>query len=134
MKNEALLAVTGSKENKKMQKTLFVVDVESDGPCPGLYSMISFGAVAVDRSLSKTFLGKVAPLPGASRFEAAAAISGTSRAMHESYEDPEVVMTKFRDWIKEVSQDSVPIFVNDNPAFDWQFINYYLLLSSFSRK
>jgi len=104
---------------------LFIVDVESDGPCPGLFSMISFGAVAVDRSLSKTFLGQVAPLPGAGRLEAAAAISGTSRAIHETYLSPEVVMENFRVWIKETNKDGHPVFVSDNPAFDWQFINYY---------
>lgn len=104
---------------------LFVVDVESDGPCPGLYSMISFGAVAVDRSLSKTFLGQVAPLPGAGRVEAAAAISGVSRAAHQSYEDPALMMAKFRDWIEATNKDGRPVFVSDNPAFDWQFINYY---------
>ena len=104
---------------------LFVVDVESDGPCPGLFSMISFGAVAVDRSLSKTFLGQVAPLPAAGRLEASAAISGIPRATHEAYEDPGIVMTRFRDWLAEVNKDGRPVLVSDNPAFDWQFINYY---------
>lgn len=105
---------------------LIVVDVESDGPCPGLYSMISFGAVVVSPGLSKTFLGKVAPLPGAGRLEAAAAISGTSREAHEAQDDPAKVMAEFASWIKEVSAGgSRPIFVSDNPAFDWQWINYY---------
>ena len=38
-----------------------VLDVESDGPCPGLYNMISFGLVSVaNRAVS--FLGE-GPLP-----------------------------------------------------------------------
>lgn len=39
-----------------------VVDVESDGPIPHKYSMVCFGAVVVEPSLSKTFYGKVKPI------------------------------------------------------------------------
>ncbi len=39
----------------------FVVDVESDGPVPGKYSMVSFGAVLVESSLSQTFYGQTRP-------------------------------------------------------------------------
>ena len=31
--------------------SLFVVDVESDGPAPGLFSMVSFGAIRVDENM-----------------------------------------------------------------------------------
>lgn len=104
---------------------LFVVDVESDGPVPGLYSMISFGAVAVDLDLNKTFYGKVAPLKMAGRNEEAAAISGVSLEEHLSYEDPAKVMKNFAEWVKKTNTNGHPVFVSDNPAFDWQFINYY---------
>ena len=33
-----------------------MVDVESDGPIPGDYSMICFGAIIVEPSLEQTFL------------------------------------------------------------------------------
>ncbi len=104
---------------------LFIIDVESDGPVPPLYSMISFGAIAVTRSLDKTFHGKVTPLPGAKRLEAAAAISGVSVEEHATYQAPELVMQDFADWITSVNADGRPIFISDNPAFDWGFINYY---------
>ncbi len=38
-----------------------MVDVETDGPIPGDYSMISFGAVLVDEQLNKTFYGQLKP-------------------------------------------------------------------------
>ena len=41
---------------------VIMVDIESDGPIPGDYSMISFGAVIVDTELSKTFYGKLKPI------------------------------------------------------------------------
>jgi len=104
---------------------LFVVDVESDGPAPGLYSMISFGAVLVTEDLATTFHGKVAPLPGASRLEEAAMISGTTKELHSTYDNPAVVMANFKNWITKVNKNGSPVFVSDNPAFDWQFINWY---------
>lgn len=104
---------------------LFVVDVESDGPVPGLYSMISFGIIAVDLELNKTFYGAVAPLEGAARMEEAAAVSGVSVEQHKSFREPAAVMKECMEWIAKVNKDGRPIFVSDNPAFDWQFMNFY---------
>ena len=39
--------------------TWIMVDVEADGPCPGLYSMVSFGAVVVEPKLERSFYGMV---------------------------------------------------------------------------
>lgn len=100
-----------------------VVDVEADGPCPGEYSMVSFGAVLLNKELNKTFYRKVRPVTN--RFvPAALAISGFSRAEHETFDDPSLAMREFAWWLGENIKGR-PIFVSDNPAFDWQFINYY---------
>lgn len=105
-----------------MEKKLIVVDVEADGPCPGLYSMVSFGAVVVDKDLKNTFYGQVCPVTDLWIPEALA-VSGFSRDEHEAFADPLLVMVKFADWLHKVGN---PVFISDNPAFDWQFINYYL--------
>lgn len=102
--------------------TLISVDVEADGPCPGLYSMVSFGAVVV-ADMSETFYGETAPIVEAWVPEALA-VSGFTRDQHKLFHDPREVMQKFRLWLKKVSIQR-PIFISDNPAFDWQFINYY---------
>lgn len=104
-----------------------VVDVESDGPCPGLYSMVSFGVVRLDRDLQTTFYGQCAPLAHAKFEQEALNVSGTTREEHLGYPDPEKTMTSFRDWLRAHSTDR-PVFVSDNPAFDWQFINFYFHL------
>lgn len=103
--------------------SLVVCDVESDGPIPNLYSMVCFGAVIVDRALDKTFLGKTWPVSDNWNPEALA-ISGITREEHMKHDNPEIVMREFRDWIKENSKGT-PIFISDNPAYDWSFINYY---------
>ena len=55
-----------------------MVDIESDGPIPGDYSMISFGAVLVDEQLDKTFYGKIKPI-SEKYIPEALAVSGFSR-------------------------------------------------------
>lgn len=105
--------------------TFFVVDVEADGPAPGLFSMVSFGVVRVDEGLRTSFRGEVRPI--SLRWDPEAlAVSGVLREEHEAYPNPELVMRRFRDWLLEAAGGQKPVFVSDNPAFDWQFMNYYL--------
>jgi len=42
--------------------TYVSVDIEADGPIPGDYSMISFGAVVVEPALDRTFSGRCKPI------------------------------------------------------------------------
>jgi hypothetical protein len=101
----------------------FVVDVEADGPIPADFSMVCFGAVLFDDALETTFFGRTAPI--SERFlPEALAISGYSREEHATFDDPKAVMQKFAAWLEEHSSGR-PVFVSDNVAFDWQFINYY---------
>jgi hypothetical protein len=39
-----------------------MADIESDGPKPGDYFMICFGAVLVEPALAKTFYGQLRPV------------------------------------------------------------------------
>src|SRR5262245_30044432 len=101
----------------------FVVDVEADGPIPPAYSMVSFGAVLVEPTLSRTFYGQLRPISDKFITEALA-VTGVTREQHESFDDPADVMQRFAQWLSESSAGR-PIFVSDNLAFDWQWINYY---------
>lgn len=100
-----------------------MVDVESDGPIPGDYSMISFGAVLVDDTLDKTFYGKLKPISDKFIPEALA-VSGHSREDTLGFDKPELVMYNFNSWIESVCKDR-PIFISDNNGFDWMFICWY---------
>jgi hypothetical protein len=100
-----------------------MVDIEADGPIPGDYSMISFGAVLVEESLNKTFYGKLKPISDKFIPEALA-VSGHAREETLNFEDPKQVMSDFKGWIKKVSADR-PIFMSDNNGFDWMFICWY---------
>ena len=100
-----------------------VVDVEANGPCPGLYSMISIGAVVVDEKLDKKFHGTLLPISFSFKQEALDAI-GVTREETMAYDAPAVTMRAFFDWVKDNSVGR-PIFISDNLAFDWQWINWY---------
>ena len=100
-----------------------VVDVESDGEIPHKYSMVCFGAVVVEPSLNKTFYGKTKPISDI-WIPDALKVSGFSRSEHESFDDPKKVMEDFALWVEKNSVGK-PTFISDNPAFDWQWINYY---------
>src|ERR1051325_3328249 len=100
-----------------------IVDVESDGPIPAEFSMVCFGAVLFDDKLDKTFYGRTRPI--SDRFvPEALAVSGFSRDEHLTFDDPKFVMETFAAWLDQHSKGR-PVFVSDNLAFDWQFINYY---------
>lgn len=106
-----------------MRVTYMMVDVEADGPIPGDYSMICFGAVIVEPALDRTFYGQLKPISDAYRPEALA-VSGFTREQCLTFDDPQSVMEAFDRWIAANSSDRV-MFVSDNNGFDWQFINWY---------
>ena len=100
-----------------------MVDVESDGPIPGDYSMICIGAVIVEAALSRTFYGKLRPISERWVPEALA-ISGFSREDTVAFDNPCDVMACFERWIKE-NTNGRPIMITDNAGYDWQFVNWY---------
>jgi hypothetical protein len=104
-----------------------MVDVEADGPIPGEYSMISFGAVLVDSYLDKTFYGKLKPI--SEKFiPEALAVSNLTREQTLLHSDPTLIMQEFADWLKLNSKGKSggkPMFISDNNGFDWMFICYY---------
>ena len=104
--------------------TWIIVDVEADGPIPSDYSMISFGAICLDKELETTFYGRTRPISELFIHEALA-VSDVSRAEHLTFDDPKKVMQEFEEWVQKNSKGK-PIFVSDNPAFDWQWVNYYM--------
>lgn len=100
-----------------------MVDIESDGPIPGDFSMICFGAVVVEPGLTRTFYGRLQPI--SDRFiPEALAVSGFTREETLAFEEPETEMRRFADWLRGVSNDRL-LFISDNNGFDWQFINWY---------
>lgn len=106
-----------------MVMSYVMVDIESDGPVPGLFSMVCFGAVLVTPALDRTFYGRTRPI-SERWIPEALAVSGFSREQHEDFDDPHRVMERFAEWVRQHGGRR-PIFISDNNGFDWSFINYY---------
>lgn len=100
-----------------------VVDIEADGPIPGDYSMVCFGAVIVNESLDKFFYGKLKPISENYNSETLA-VSEFSREETLQFDNPIEVLFQFEEWIKTNSKGR-PIFISDNNGFDWMFICWY---------
>ena len=54
------------------------------------------------------------------------AVDFKTKATFHGKDDSIGTFTAFRDWLSKVSRGR-PIFVSDNPAYDWQGINYFFL-------
>jgi len=103
---------------------LICVDIETDGPYMPEYSIVCFGAIIVEPSLSKTFYGKIKPISDNWNPDALA-ISGFSREEHLTFDEPENVMAKFAEWIK-INTKGKPIGISDNNGYDFGVgLNYY---------
>lgn len=105
--------------------SVIVVDIEADGPIPADFSMVSFGAVIVDKTLEKSFYGELKPI--SEKWEPdALKISGFTREQTLAFDEPQIVMQNFKDWIAKNSIGR-PLFFSDNNGFDWMFIQWYFI-------
>lgn len=110
-------------EIQNLSMAYIMVDIESDGPIPGDYSMICFGAVLVQPGLKESFYGQCRPI-SEKYVPEALAVSGFTREETMAFAEPGVTMEAFAQWLKQVCKDQ-PIFISDNNGFDWMFICWY---------
>jgi hypothetical protein len=100
-----------------------MVDVEADGPIPGDYSMICFGAVVVEEGLGRSFYGQLKPI-SENFIPDALAVSGFTRDETMRFPEAAETMADFARWLADLKTDRL-MFVSDNNGFDWQFVNWY---------
>jgi DNA polymerase III epsilon subunit-like protein len=106
-------------------ETYISVDVETAGPTPYEYSMISIGACLVDDPESGFYV-ELKPTTD-NVVESALAVSGLSmETLSEEGLTPEDAMRQFEDWIELVTPaGNAPIMVAFNAVFDWMFVDTY---------
>lgn len=114
-------------------ETYVSVDIETDGPIPGEYSMLSLGAAAFipDKTLVSTFTTNFTPLPGASR-DASTMKWWESQptawsATQVNQVTPEVGMRDFVDWAKTIGGSRKLVFVAYPAGFDFTFVYWYMM-------
>lgn len=109
-----------------MQNEIYIsVDVETAGPIPGQYALLSIGACLVEEP-STTFYVELQP-DRSDYLPEALAISGLSLdSLKEHGIAPPTAMQAFADWVcNVVPKGNRVVFVALNAPFDWSFINDY---------
>jgi DNA polymerase III epsilon subunit-like protein len=101
------------------------VDVETAGPNPSRYSLLSIGACLVTDS-DRSFYVELQPLSGDATAEALSVSHLSLEQLAEQGVPPLEGMQRFADWLaKEVPAGRQPVFVAFNAAFDWMFVCDY---------
>ena len=101
------------------------VDVETAGPHPGRYSLLSIGACLVsDPDLS--FYVELQPVNDSATPEALAVTGLSLVELAERGLPPAEAMASFEAWVKTLTpHNRRPVFVAFNAPFDWMFVNDY---------
>lgn len=94
-------------------KNLVFVDCEATGACPGKGVLTEFGAVIYPTR--ETFHGVL--------YDSRPSVNPALSEELGNPRDAVEVFTAFKDFLAENCKGR-PIFVSDNPAFDFQWINY----------
>ncbi|TAD87978.1 MAG: exonuclease [Alphaproteobacteria bacterium] len=115
----------------------FSADVETDGPIPGPYSMLSFAMVyagsfdgerfVAPRDYQSQFYQELKPISDTFQ-EEALKINGLDRTrLTQTGTDPSVAMDAAWDWIMTVSGGGKPVLVAYPLSFDWSWLHWYFV-------
>jgi ribonuclease T len=107
-----------------MKEVYISVDVESAGPVPPSYSLLSIGAVPIDKPDS-TFYIEIQPINANFVPSAMQVVGRPLEQFQKTGKPPRDAMTAFRDWIEAMAKGAKPVFVGFNATFDWAFVNFY---------
>lgn len=106
-------------------ETYVCVDVETAGPIPVDYSLLSIGACTIFEP-RLTFYIELKPINKNLTEEAASVHHLSLKQLKKEGVAPQEALARFEAWLlKDAALDRQPLFVAFNAAFDWMFINYY---------
>ncbi len=113
-----------------MNEIYVSTDVETNGPIPGEYSMLSFGSAAFGpkKKLFSTFSANLKTLPKAKEDYQTMKWWQTQeqawQACRSNLQNPEKAMQDYVNWLNDLP--AKPVFVGYPAAFDFMFICWYL--------
>ncbi|MCK5610171.1 3'-5' exoribonuclease [Candidatus Pacearchaeota archaeon] len=108
-----------------------VTDIESDGPIPGVFSMLSFASVAVDADGINhgEFEANLELLPDAKQNPDTMKFWDNNQKAYQAtrvnMQDPAQAMRKYAHWLK--SLPGRPIFTGFPAGFDFTFVYWYMI-------
>lgn len=113
-----------------MNEIYVSTDVETNGPIPGEYSMLSFGSAAFnpDKKIISTFSANLKTLAGARQDPETMKWWKTQdkawQASRVNPQAPKKAMNDYLKWLKTLP--AKPVFVGYPASFDFMFICWYL--------
>lgn len=123
----------------KRTKEFYVsVDVEADGPCPGINSMLQFGAVFYDTegNIIYEYCANIAPIEGAVQdpdtmkwwAEQEEKHPGIWESMTRNQVPAKLAMERFQSYVRKFSNelDASPLIVAFPSGFDFTYTYWYL--------
>lgn len=109
----------------KKREVFLSVDIETAGPIPGEYSLLTIGACNASDP-RQTFSCELKPTTLNADPKALEVTGLSLERLEREGLDPVIAIQKFRGWIEMTAgEDGLPIFVGLNASFDWSFVNYY---------
>jgi DNA polymerase III epsilon subunit-like protein len=103
------------------------VDVETAGPIPGDFSLLSIGACTVFAPES-TFYIELKPINENLTPESVEVHKLSLPQLMQEGIEPKAALQRFEQWIMNATTaGKQPVFVAFNAPFDWMFINYYFI-------
>jgi hypothetical protein len=121
-------------DNRQPTPELYIsCDIEANGPCPGLFSMLSFGLAAftLEKELVGTFSRNLELLDGADVDErtmtwwAQPEQSNAYAASRENLVPPRNAMVDCKSWLDEIRAFGRPVICGAPSGFDFTFMYYY---------
>jgi hypothetical protein len=115
----------------------FSADVETDGPIPGPFSMLSFGLVVAGTFDGETFVRpahydqsfyrELRPISDEFQVDALR-VNGLDRdRLQREGTLPAVAMNEAAQWVRESVGDGRPVLVAYPLSFDWSFLYWYFM-------
>ena len=112
--------------------TYFSIDVEASGPVPGLFNMVSLGAVPVHhdedgqwKPRSEEFYVEIKPAFEGFETEAMEIHKLTKEHLDANGVDTKEAMEQLNAWTLDQAQKTRAVFVGHNAPFDWMNVAYY---------
>src|SRR5258706_10792857 len=111
--------------NRNIRGEVYIsVDIETAGPVPGEYSMVSLGACLVDNPTEQFYI-ELKPIND-SFIPEALKVSGLSfEQLTATGINPAEAMSSFQNWVQRMIDNQRAVFVGFNASFDWAFVNWY---------
>lgn len=110
----------------KPQSPVYIcIDVETAGPNPADYALLSIGAALVSDPQTSFYAELKPDKPGQTE-EAARIHNLNLDALTRTGLAPKDALQRFAAWVAAHAVNAAPVFVAFNAPFDWMFINDYM--------